>query len=158
MAKKLELITDRTAQDVERWQALHIKGYQAMTEAEKAEWLSALKGAYNHVDMNRVEAAVAYLVGRLDELGHYVPAELKTDWTVNDQPTKADMDRYFANVALLRSILPMFSTTPEPPSTQKKLDYLAANDIEQILTDIDRRAKDISSSWYYAGDIFTGEI
>ncbi len=154
----LNLITDRTEQDVERWRLLHEKGYQAMTEAEKAEWRSALKGAYNYVDMNRVESAVDYLASRLTELGYYVAPEVNPVWKVSDHPTKTDMERYFANVALLRSVLPMYSTTPKPPTTQKKLDYLVANDIEQILSDVDRRIQGVKQSWFYAGDVFTGEI
>lgn len=154
----LNLITDRTEQDVERWRLLHSKGYKAMTEEEKAEWRTALKGAYNHVDMNRVETAVDFLASRLEELGYYVDPEVKTVWAVSDHPTKADMDRYFGNVALLRSILPMYSTTPQSPSTQKKMDYLVANDVEQILYDVDRRIQGIKQAWYYAGDIFSGEI
>ena len=154
----LNLITDRTEQDVERWRLLHSKGYKALTEEEKAQWRSALKGAYNYTDMNRVETAVDFLASRLTELDIYVSPEVKTVWTVSDHPTKADMDRYFGNVALLRSVLPMYPTTPRTPSTQKKMDYLVANDVEQILSDVDRRIQGIKQSWYYAGDVFTGEI
>lgn len=154
----LNLITDRTEQDVERWRLLHSKGWSAMTQKERDEWQTALKGAYNYVDMNRVESAVEFIKNRLYEAGYYVYPEVKTIWTVNDHPTKEDMDRYFGNVALLRSILPMYPTTPPPPTTQKKMDYLVANDIEQILSDVDRQITSIKQSWYYAGDVFTGEI
>lgn len=154
----LNLITDRTERDVERWRLLHSKGWSAMTQEEREEWQTALKGAYNHVDMNRVEGAVEFIAQRLAELGHYVAPELKKTWAINDHPTKADMDRYFGNVALLRSVLPMYPTTPLPPTTQKKLDYLVANDIERILSDVDRRITGIKESWYYAGDVFAGEI
>ena len=154
----LNLITNRTAQDVERWRLLHSKGFDALTAEEKVEWQTAMKGAYNHVDMNRVEGAVEFIVQRLAELDYYPELELKKTWTVSDHPTKADMDRYFGNVALLRSILPMYSTTPQAPTTKKKMDYLMANDVEQILADIDRRIQGIKQAWYYTGDAFTGEI
>ena len=52
------LITDRTTQDVERVKALQAKAWQDMTEEEKVEWLSPLKGSYNYTDLNRVEEAV----------------------------------------------------------------------------------------------------
>jgi hypothetical protein len=68
------------------------------------------------------------------------------------------MDRYLGNIALLRTMLPLYPTTPKAPTTNKKLDYLAANDIEAILADLDRQISAINQSWYYAGDIFTGEI
>ena len=154
----LNLITDRTERDVERWRILHSKGFEAMTEEEKAEWQTALKGAYNYVDMNRVESAVDFLASRLLEVDHYVRPEVKTTWTAKDHPTKTDIDRYFGNVALLRSILPMYATTPKAPTTQKKMDYLVANDIEHILSDVDRRINGIKQSWYYTGDVFTGEM
>ena len=154
----LNLITDRTERDVERWRLLHSKGFEALTQDEKAEWQSAMKGAYNFTDMNRVESAVEFISHRLAELGYSVTPEVKTVWTVKDYPTKADMDRYFANVALLRSILPMYSTTPATPTTRKKMDYLVANDVEHILSDVDRRITGIKQSWFYSGDIFTGEI
>ena len=154
----LNLITDRTERDVERWRLLHSKGFDALTEEEKAEWKTALKGAYNHVDMNRVEGAVEFLVQQLAQLDYYPTPQLKKTWTVTDHPTKADMDRYFGNVEMLRSILPMYSTTPKTPSTKKKMDYLVANDVEQILSDVDRRINGIRQAWFYAGDVFTGEI
>lgn len=154
----LNLITDRTERDVERWRILHSKGFDAMTEEEKTEWQTALKGAYNFVDMNRVETAVDFLTSRLLELGHYIAPEVKTTWTATDHPTKTDIDRYFGNVALIRSILPMYATTPKAPTTQKKMDYLVANDIEHILSDVDRRINGIKQSWLYAGDVFTGEM
>ena len=67
------LITDRTTQDVECTKALQAKAWQDMTEEEKVEWLSPLKGSYNYTDLNRVEEAVAYVAGRLNEYG-YLPS------------------------------------------------------------------------------------
>lgn len=154
----LNLVTDRTERDVERWRLLHSKGYAALTEAEKAEWDAGMKGAYNYEDMNRVESAVIFIANRLSESGYYVAPEVNPSWSVRDHPTKADMDRYFSNIALLRSILPLYPITPTAPTTSKKLDYLVANDIEKILSDIDRQISAINQSWYYAGDVFTGEI
>ena len=154
----LNLITDRTQRDVERWRLLHSKGYDALTDAEKAEWQTAMKGAYNYVDMNRVESAVAFVANRLSELGYFISPEIKATWNVTDHPTKADMDRYLGNIALLRAVLPLYQTTPKAPTTSKKMDYLVANDIEKILSDLDRQIAAINQSWYYAGDVFTGEI
>jgi hypothetical protein len=154
----LSLITDRTAQDVERWRYLHTKGWEAMSEEERDEWQTSLKGAYNYTDMNRVESAVQFIADRFLDLGYYVAPEVKMVWSVSDHPTKADMERYFANIALLRSILTVLPTTPQAPTTEKKLDYQVANDIEQILTDVDRLISSVKQGWYYAGDVFTGEI
>ena len=154
----LNLITDRTERDVERWRVLHTKGYAALTEAEKAEWDAGMKGAYNAEDMNRVESAVGFIANRLRELGIYVAPEVHPEWRVGDHPTKEDMNRYYDNIALLRGTLPLYSTTPAAPRTSQKLDYLMANAIEQILSDLDRQVSAIQQSWYYAGDVFTGEV
>ena len=154
----LNLVTDRTARDVERWRLLHSKGWDALTEEEKAEWQAGMKGAYNFEDLNRVESAVVFIARRLTESGYFVAPEVKLSWNVADHPTKADMTRYLGNIALLRSMLPLYKTTPKAPTISKNLDYLAANDIEQILSDLDRQIAAINQSWYYAGDVFTGEI
>ena len=154
----LNLITDRTERDVERWRLLHSKGLSGMTKEEKAEWQAGMKGAYNYDDMNRVESAVIFVSNRLSELGYFVSTDAKSSWSVTDYPTKAEMDRYFSNIAQLRSLLPLYPTTPAAPTTKKKMDYMVANDIEQILSDIDRQISAIRQSWYYTGDVFTGEI
>lgn len=154
----LNLITDRTARDVERWRLLHSKGYAALTAEEKSEWDAGMKGAYNYEDMNRVESAVVFIANRLKETGHFVDPVVHPEWHLGDYPTKEDMTRYFGNIALLRDLLPLYPTTPKAPTTGKKMDYLVANDIEKILSDIDRQISAINQSWYYAGDIFTGEI
>ena len=154
----LNLITDRTERDVERWRLLHSKGWDGLTAAEKSEWQAGLKGAYNYEDLNRVESAVIFIARRLSESGYWVSPVTKPSWSATDHPTKTDMDRYLGNIALLRAMLPLYSTTPKAPSTKKKLDYLVANDIEKILSDLDRQISAINQSWYYAGDVFTGEI
>ena len=154
----LSLVTDRTERDVERWRLLHAKGWAGMTEEERAEWRAGMKGAYNYEDMNRVESAVVFIANRLREVGYIVAPEVNPSWSVSDQPTKEDMDRYFGNIALLRSQLPLYKTTPKAPTTSKRLDYQMANDIETILADLDRQISAISQSWYYAGDVYTGEL
>lgn len=155
----LNLITDRTARDVERWRLLHSKGWAAMTDEEKVEWKTSLKGVYNYVDMNRVENAVVYIADRLNELGYSVPPMETHVWGIADHPTKEDMERYFANVATIRAAMPvLYPTTPQAPTTKKKLDYQMANDIEQILFDVDRLVSNVKQGWYYAGEVFTGEV
>lgn len=152
------LITDRTENDVGRWKTLHNKGWQNLTEEEKEEWSTSLKGSYNYTDMNRVESAVVYVANRLTELGYPVSVNAKTTWAVTDKPTKVDMDRYYGNVAKLRSIIAVYATTPLSPTTAKKLNYATANDLERILVDIDNLLSKLSQSWYYSGEIYAGEV
>lgn len=72
----LSLITDRTSTDTSRRAALRAKiKDRTATSAEWSEWLSPLKGAYNAADLNRVNDAMEYLVGRLKSCG--IDVELK---------------------------------------------------------------------------------
>lgn len=133
-----ELIYDRTQLDVDRWAALRAKGYDSMTEEERAEWDAGMRGAYNlHKDFNRVESAVRYLADRLNGFGFALAVETKTDWTREDIPTPADLERYLDNVRTIRSSLAVLETTPQTPDDMDGLWWYEANDIERILSDIE---------------------
>lgn len=154
----LHLITDRTAADVARWKELRDKGYDAMTTAERSQWLGQMKGAYNYTDMNRVEGAVAYLAQKLTALGYPLFPTVKLNWTREDIPTRADMIRYFGNVSTLRNALPVPSAIQTAPSADDRMDYSKANALEQVILDIDHLVDMIPSSLHYAGDIYLGEV
>ena len=155
----MELITDRTQADVDRWKALRDKGLQGMNADELAEWLGEMKGRYSHTDMNRVENAMLEISRNLRSLGYDVPSLfLKTNWTVRSIPTREDFDRCFGNVETLRGVLPLPATTPETPTTESRWNYIAANDLEKILEVIDEMTQKLVSARYYAGDIYAGEI
>jgi hypothetical protein len=154
----LHLITDRTAADVARWQELRDKGFAAMTASEGSQWLGHMKGCYSYTDMNRVEGAVAYLAEKLTALGHPFSPTVKLNWSREDVPTKADMQRYFSNIANLRTNLPVPAGVPTPPSVGDRMDYSIANDLEKVLLAIDHVLDMIPDSWHYSGDIFSGEV
>lgn len=70
------LITDRTPADAALVRSLNATGWAAMTDEQRALYLSdSLKGAYKASDLNRVNAAMDYLVGRLKSRG--INVELK---------------------------------------------------------------------------------
>lgn len=155
----VELITDRNQADVARWKTLHDKGWMAMNQSERDEWLSEMKGRYTHTDMNRVESAVQTLSSRLTFLGYRHPRlSIKTNWSVGDIPTKADFDRYFGNVETLRSAITVPLDTPLTPTTETRFDYLLANDLEKILEAIDVGTSKLQKPWIFSGDIFAGEV
>ena len=154
----LNLITDRTEEDRLYWKKLRDKGWAAMTDEERETWHSPMKGSYNYTDMNRVESAVQYIARKMSDMGYRVAPVVKTVWSVSDKPTRADMDRYFANVAKLRSMITVYTTTPKPTTTNKKFDYRAANDLEKILADLNELLMNIGLSWFYSGEIFAGEV
>lgn len=64
------LITDRTAADLSLVRQLNATGWAAMSEDQRALYLSEqLKGAYKASDLNRVNAAMDYLAARLKAQG-----------------------------------------------------------------------------------------
>ena len=54
----LDLIYDRTDADAERWlylaEKMDAEGFEALTLAERAEWLTDVKGSYNCSDLNTI--------------------------------------------------------------------------------------------------------
>lgn len=154
----LYLITDRTQADVAYAARLSQKGWGGMTDAEKADWESSLKGAYNASDLNRVGNAVSYVAGRLTEAGYLVLVSPKIDWTESDIPRESDMQTYLADVETLRNALTVLPGTPEVPSDMKELTYEEANDIERILLAVDALITNMINSYFYSNEINCGEV
>jgi hypothetical protein len=154
------LITDRAVFDVEAVKTLAnaIKAGTA-TEEQVRQYLNVhQKGAYTYEDLNRVERAVGYVSERLHEFG-YLPTLLTvTDWSVSDKPNESDFSRYFNNVARIRAALTVWRTTPEAPTSVLGFDVDKANALEQILVDVDNILDHIQASWFYAGDLYSGEV
>ena len=123
-----EFITDRSKADVERCKKLSAKGWNNMTDKERSEWYAAaMRGAYNHSDLNRVETAVAELSEFL-ELGLVT----KTDWGTWDVPTHTDMNRYISN---LQTIKERCLSSEEIPASMNGLTRESANNIEKMLSE-----------------------
>ena len=158
IGSSLDLITDRTQLDVDKVKELESKGWAAMTEQERAEWLGEMKVAYNASDMNRAWKAVAYVAGRFNGFGYNIQVSPKTDWTVEDIPTASQMSDFLSYVKALRNAVPVMNDTPAAPADMDGLTYQEANDIEQILLDVDALISNIAAAWYYSGDLFAGEV
>lgn len=154
------LITDRTEADVLRWKALRDKGWANMTEAERAEWSAGLKGAYNATDLNRVGTALNYLRDRLTEAGYLGGNEfsMPTTWNNTHTPTRESFTSYISAVETIRAAMSQKRTTPPTPADTGRLDFQGANDIEQILLDIDELIPKMLAVRYYSGDLYSGEI
>ena len=130
------LVTDRTQVDVAAWNN---------------------KGTYNASDLNRVGAAVKYIADRLTALGYAAPVTAKTDRTETDIPTASQMETYRGNIASLRAVIAVLTSTPETPKTMRALDYVKANNIEQILQDLDPLITNMEQAWFFSGDLYAGE-
>ena len=69
-----------------------------------------------------------------------------------------NIKRYMKNVADIRETLATFSTTPDAPTTERKLTYQIANDIEQILLDVDDLISRMIAAYFYSADLYSGEV
>lgn len=144
-----ELITDRTQADVDLVKALLAS---PMTPTERQMFVSGLKGAYNHIDMNRVETAAEYVHDVLLQIVEEIervrisygvatdsmftvgikmpPMTFEKDWSVYDIITKDEADRYLNNIRILLS---QFATDAILPETLDKLTFTGANQIESAI-------------------------
>lgn len=154
----LDLITDRTQADVNRALSLAAKGWAKMTDAERVEWLTDLKGFYNASDLNRVGSAVAFLRDLFATHGYFVDVSPKTDWAVADKPTPGQMDTYINNIHAIRDRLPALAGTPPAPGDAQKLTHTEANDIERILLNVYGILDLLSRYWLECGEIYCGEV
>lgn len=152
------LITDRTQADVDRVLALSAKGWACMSAEERAEWSAGLKGVYNASDLNRVQEAMEYLAGVFGTYGYAVSLQVMPTWSDSDIPTEAQMTAYLSNLAALRGVLVVLPATPAVPESMERLTYVTANDIERILADLDRQLANMAAAWFYAGELFSGEV
>lgn len=158
-SEALNLITDRTLQDVQMVIDLLSKGSANWTDEEWTLWLSgSMKGAYNAEDLNRVESAVNYIVERYNNAGIFPIVVTKNTWTMTEFMNKDESDRYLNNIRVLRSMLAMPAGVPEVPADMDKFTYQEANDIENILILIDSIITNIIAAQYYSGEIYSGEV
>ena len=154
----LNLITDRTQGDVNRYLYLKSKNFSDMTEDEQREWLSDMKGAYNSTDLSRVDAAVEYLAKRLEEYGYHAEINTYKLWNMRSVPSLEQMTQYLDNIRAIRSAFTVLSTTPQVPNDMRGFDYRKANNIEQILFDVDYLITVMMKSWFFSNDIYAGEV
>lgn len=154
------LITDRTQADFLRWLTLRDKGFEGMTEEERAEFAGDMKGAYNASDLNRVGAALNYLKGRLTAAGYLLGNEFsaRADWEENEIPTGEQFSAYLRAVEVIRAAMSRFPDTPRTPADVGGLDYIGANDIETILLDVEELINNMISARHFFGDLYSGEI
>lgn len=124
------------------------------------------KGTYNSSDLNRVGAAMNYVADRLRAAGYDPHISPKTDWKDDDWVDPAAQAVYLGDLSELRKQFTMLKSTPEVPprilataiNSNDGLTYTWANNIEQILKDIDLLITNMTAAWFYSGDIYSGEV
>lgn len=153
----LQLITDRTMEDVEFAKTLHTKGLSGMTAEELTEWMNGLKGWYDYRDLNRVGGAMNYVYDRLKTVVGDLKISPRTDWTLPETPTYSAVMEYLNNLRTLRNSITVTKDVPEVPSGIA-LNYEEANDIEKILEILDILIDKIQKIYLYSGEIYAGEV
>lgn len=118
-------IYDRTEEDVARVKYLH-DNYPTLTEEEKAEFLTDLKGALNESDFSRLQTNFTILA-ILDD------AELDVGG-VSSIPTNAEFDIIRANLSTIQETGLILADTPIVPFAPYNT-YDKWNDIEKLLFD-----------------------
>lgn len=135
----MNLITDRTYADV---------------------LLGTEKGCYGVADLNRVEQAVAELVGIAKALDIQDDFVIKLDWglpgvfSAVEWPAEGQMVRYLRNIARLCETV---AVAAELPPSMENLTWKGANQIEQALELVYTRIRTILQAFQYSGEIFAGE-
>ena len=153
------LITDRTAADAALVKQLAAIGYDQMTTAQRNQWNTDLKGAYNASDLNRVGEAINYLVAALNDgyntvdtyrssMGvapdvmwtpeywepnwHILEITGKTNWGTASIPTSESLAEYLANVYEATACIYITPPIPLPNrfDNLSNLTYEGANAIE----------------------------
>lgn len=142
-------------------------GLHLVTDRAQADVTAGnAKGTYNASDLNRVGAAMNYVAARLREQGYDPHISPKTDWKDDDWVDQAAQAVYLGDLAELRKQFTLYETTPEVPprilataiNSGDGLTYAWANDIEQILMNIDTLLTNIAAGWLYSGEIYSGEV
>lgn len=157
----LNLITDRTSEDVLEARRIRQKYTLGtpLTDDERQSFLAGLKGAYNISDINRVNEAIRYVAGMLRENGYRVSVADDIEWTRQGLFTQADWQRYLGNVRAIREALPLQDDTPKVPNTLfDRNGYRRANEIEQILLDVEKYIVQMLKAQFYSDELYSGEV
>ncbi len=130
MMKDLGLITDRTSTDL-------------ANDTDRAY--------IAYTDLNRIGEAVAYLTDQLVAAGYKVSTSFKKNWVITDIRDQANMDVLQRDLQALRGVLPVMETTPSVDAV--KFDSIKnANDIEQLLADVQTLIEGMMEQYRYCGD------
>lgn len=88
------------------------------------------------------------------------PVEILDDytWYHSDIPQANELNAYLRNVKWLREAMVLYPNTPEVPDDMEGFTFAEANDIEQILVNIETIINLMVASFIYGGEIFSEEV
>ena len=129
-----------------------MKDLGLITDRTSADLVNDTDRAYiAYTDLNRIGEAVEYLTEQLTAAGYKVSTSFKKNWVITDIRDQANMDVLQRDLQILRDALPVMITTPSVPSV--KFDSIKnANEIEQILADVQTLIDGLMDQYRYCGD------
>lgn len=155
----MDWIFDRTQSDVNHVIDLNQKYISGtITDDEKAEWESDLKGALNASDLNRIEGNIAELANDIGkEVLSFKASKIVTkQWSGTGLPRVSDFLRIKNNVQAIRNA--WYTTRETPDTPEPPLNYFEKiNDIERILHDLYETYLATISHYDYCGEFYAGE-
>lgn len=116
---------------------------------------------YGVTDLNRVGEALIYVRDFLVENRYGISFRypVRTDWSEDEVfPTIDDLQALLANIEVVRKTAALLPSMPQTPSSMENLTAAKANDIERILIYAYDTAQNIIAAWFYADEIYAGEV
>ena len=155
----LNLITDRTQADVDRYYYFRNKRWSDLTAIEKEEFAKGLKGTYNYTDFKRVENAVSYLSNLLNKYGYVNVVRLSSEETFSSEYVRdrKEIVTYLDNIATLQKVYYNSNWVRRLPTIEEWLDYNGANTIEEILANIEILIEGMKQTFVYSGIAGAGQ-
>lgn len=119
-------ITDRTDEDVEKVKEYDLIGYKNLTNEQRVEWTSELKGSLNRSDLNRIENNIGYLAEQT-----LISLPIMSRWAYEDIFDLSNANRILTNIQKLVSRF-SFRVQPQIPGAPLN-SYQKINQIESLL-------------------------
>lgn len=113
-----------------------------------------LKGQYNWTDLNRVEKWCKYLAEELTAQNIPISITTKTDWTVYDMRTNADMIRIKNNI---NALCDAYTAIERPYTSVTNWTYPKANRWEKVLDQLRQFVASQENMYIYGGIARGGE-
>lgn len=149
------MITDRTPSDIALAKVIRLKmqAQQALTDAEKAQ---LERGACTITMLNRINYKIVELESALNALAYHVaPAKNTAAKSYADIFTAEEYSSIFENLNKLKQAFYIYPETPQTP--EYMYGYREANNIEQILVDIEEMLMGMRNKFRQCGTFWCGE-
>lgn len=112
------------------------------------------KGYYNYNDLNRVESWCEFLKNELNNMGYTISFTTKKNWTRNDFPTDAELERVRKNI---QALMTGFRYITKIYVASNIMNYDRANRYEKILFEIYSMLQGTQGYYVYSGVANAGQ-